>query len=456
MRFIYNVSLQNPPLGDDQIIITLFTKYNFVDYERVTFWKQKKQNVEDSIHPSKIEVIVVSKIIVFFSNKSIFCCRYANFSLISRFLSSEEPATKKSNSLEFNNSYSENQEFKILSTVNYQSDVELESYNISKARIRKISLRKQKMGNFKKVEEILELDGFGVKVLEKFCDSILKYEQQLKDSTEANESQLVTKKKQQFVSPLLLENVRKSITSCVSLHMDLSCIAWTKFKLNPKSDEDPSIKSISIEDWNCFEIADADKKLSLTDLIQILLYINNKLPTADSYVIEAQQVVQQTQPGNPVQINVNVQKSQLIAMMSILLASRDGNHVRIEPDVEEQSDKEFETEVTKKKSISQQRLFLMRHFLASRLHKTYIGAEKVSTEHVIENILRYNYTDDQPESTNFNLLDVPQIHREMYNDAPKVHKEYLGQSLLVGLTFLKLCVQKCSQSLSVINSRGRN
>lgn len=356
--------------------------------------------------------------------------------------------------MDFTNSYSENQEFKILSTVNYQSDVELENYNISKARIRKISLRKEKLGNFNKVEDILELDGFGIKVLEKFCDSILKYEQELKDSTEAKESQLVTKKKQQFVSPLLLENVRKSITSCVSLHLDLSCIAWTKFKLNPKSEDNPSIKSITIEDWNCFEIADADKKLSLTDLIQILLYINNKIPTAESYVMEAQQVVQQTQPGNPVQMNVNVQKSQLIAMLSILLASRDGNHLIIEQD--EANDKEYEIEVPKKKSISQQRLFLLRHFLASRLHKTYIGAEKVSTEHVIENILRYNYTDDQPESTNFNILDVPQNHRELYNDAPKVHKEYLGQSLLVGLTFLKLCVQKCSQSLSIINSRGRN
>ena len=385
-----------------------------------------------------------------------FCCRYAHFSLISRFLSSDEPVTKKLNSLDFHNSYNENQEFKILSTVNYQSDVELENYNISKARIRKISLRKQKMGNFSKVEEILELDGFGIKVLEKFCDSILKSEQQLKDSTEANESQLVNKKKQQFVSPLLLENVRKSITSCVSLHMDLSCIAWTKFKLNPKSYDDLSIKSIIIEDWNCFEIADADKKLSLTDLIQVLMYINNKIPTADSYVIEAQQVVQQTQPGNPVQMNVNVQKSQLIAMLCILLASRDGNKVQVKQDMDEQNDKEYETEKVKNKSMSQQKLFLLRHFLASRLHKTYIGAEKVSTEHVIENILRYNYTDDQPESTNFNLLDVPQTHRELYNDAPKVHKEYLGQSLLVGLTFLKLCVQKCSQSLSVISSRGRN
>ncbi|CAO1442447.1 unnamed protein product [Diamesa hyperborea] len=381
--------------------------------------------------------------------------RYANLSLFSRFLSSDEPVTKLT-SLDFNNSYTENQEFKILSTVNYQTDVELETYNISKARIRKISLRKQKLGNFNKVEDILELDGFGIKVLEKFCDSILKHEQQLKDSTEGKEELLVTKKKQQFVTPLLLENVRKSITSCVSLHLDLSCIAWTKFKLNPKSEEDPSIKSITIEDWNCFEIADADKKLSLTDLIQILLYINNKIPTAESYVMEAQQVVQQTQPGNPVQINVNVQKSQLIAMLSILLASRNGNQVKMEQDVDELNDKEYEIEVPKKKSMSQQRLFLLRHFLASRLHKTYIGAEKVSTEHVIENILRYNYTDDQPESTNFNILDVPQNHREMYNDASKVHKEYLGQSLLVGLTFLKLCVQKCSQSLSVINSRGRN
>ncbi|CAO1430346.1 unnamed protein product [Diamesa serratosioi] len=317
-----------------------------------------------------------------------------------------------------------------------------------------MSLRKQKIGNFTKIEEILELDGFGIKVLEKFCDSVLKFEQQLKE-TEANESQLVTKKKQQFVSPLLLENVRKSITSCVSLHMDLSCIAWTKFKLNPKSDEDPSIKSIIIEDWNCYEIADADKKLNLTDLIQILLYISNKIPTAESYVIEAQQVVQQTQPGNPVQMNVNVQKSQLIAMLCMLLASRDGNQVIIKQDVDEQTERDDEIEITKNKSMSQQRLFLLRHFLASRLHKTYIGAEKVSTEHVIENILRYNYNDDQPESTNFNLLDVPQNQRELYNDSPKVHKEYLGQSLLVGLTFLKLCVQKCSQSLSVINSRGR-
>jgi transcription elongation factor, mitochondrial len=328
-----------------------------------------------------------------------------------------------------------------LSAVNKQSENELGHYNISKQRIRKIELWKQKHGEFSTLEDILELDGFGVKVLEKFCDSILTVAVENANEEKPNEDESnlsLMKKKQSYVTPTVLEAFRHSITSCVALHVDLNFIAWTKLSIDP-DDETSSIRQISIDDWMCVEIGNEDKKPSLSDLIQILTQLNDRIPTADTYVVEAQPSPQAAkQPGNPIQVNVNVQKAQLIAMMCMMMASRTPTMLLTE----------------KKKPVDFQRIFLLRTYLASRLYKVYIGNERVSTEHVVEDIFRYNFFEEKPTNPTLSAIEVPKHIRDAYNAGDKVDREFMGQSLLVGLTFLKLCVLKCSQSIRSLNKRS--
>ena len=354
--------------------------------------------------------------------------------------------TSKDNLLEFQNNYDNKQIERILSTVNKQSEIDLSVFNISKQRIRKMQLRKQKQGDFKTLEDILELDGFGVKVLEKFCDSILTSSQvkSFGDETanlpaEEDVNLSLVKKKQSFVSPTVLEGSRHNITSCVALHVDLNRIAWTKLSLGTEVDnESLGVRQIFVDEWMCHQIGNDDKKLSLSDLIQVLTVLNDRIPSADTYVVEAQQSQQPAkQPGNPIQVNINVQKAQLLAMVCMLMASRSVTGQIAE----------------KKKPVEQQRVFFLRSFLASRLYKIYIGNERVSTEYVVQDIFRYNVSEEKAANPTLSAIDVPQNLRDFYENGEKLDREFIGQSLLVGLSFFKLCVLKCAHSIKILNKR---
>lgn len=376
----------------------------------------------------------------------IFTPRAVNLALLS-----SAPSTRDT-TLEFQSNYDSKQIDKILKTVNKRSEVELGSFNISKQRVRKIEMRKQKQGEFKKLEDILELDGFGVKVLEKFCDSILSNSQEGEGDEEASRTEpveeeavsMLLKKKQTYVTPALLEGFRQSLTSCVSIHVDLNCIAWTKLSLLPEDSETGSkIRPIQIDEWMCHLIGNDDKKRSLSDLIQILNQLNEQIPVADTYVVEAQPSAQGgKQPGNPVQVNVNVQKAQLYAMVCMLVASRSGLST-------------LETSEAKKRIADQQRIFFLRTYLASRLYKIYIGKERVSTEDVIKDVLRYGY-EAEPTSYTLSAIKVPKHLRDFYEESDSLDREFLGQSMLIGLTFLKLCVLKCAQSVKILNKRSNS
>lgn len=362
--------------------------------------------------------------------------------------------SKLINSLDFDSSYNDKQISVILKAVNNRSENELESFNISKQRIKKIEMRKKKLGEFKALEDILELDGFGVKVLEKFCDSILTSQsdgEETKDAATYDEEALATssKKKIQFVTPPLMESFRKSISSCVSFHIDLNFIAWSKLSFFPESIHEASdVRRINVDEWVCYEFGNDDKKLSLSDLIQILTNINEKIPTADAYVVESLQSVHVTkQPGNPVHMNVNTQKAQMLAMLGILMAARD-----VDKDT---TDSEACSKEEAKKRLQKQKVFFLRNFLSSKLYKTVIGSERVSSEHVMENILRYNYSENQPKNLTFDVVDVPDKLRLIYNDSSRMQREFISQAMLNGLTFYKLCVLKCRQSTASLITRKR-
>jgi len=364
---------------------------------------------------------------------------------ISRYCSTGLP--KSLNTLGFQHNFSQSETEKILNTINRQTEAELCNFQISKQRIKKIEARKQKFGEFTSIEDILELDGFGVTVLEKFCASILAKTDGGKDEetkTSAEEDEPNPKSmRQQFVSPKLSEIQRTSITSCVSFHIDLNAVAWTKLSLN----FDESVNEyLRVEEWMRYEIGNEDKKLSLSDLIQISLHLDRKIPEADVYIIEAAQTQQKAkQLGNPIQMNINVQKSQLLAILGTLMASR-ANQSAIEGDTTDQIQVYDEAEMSSN-------LFFLKNFLASKLYKTLVGYERVSSEQVIEKLLRFNLSTDVKKKSSFETLDAPQHLREYYRTSPRVDREFLGQSMLIGLTFMNLCVIKCPKSVAMLNKK---
>lgn len=333
--------------------------------------------------------------------------------------------------LEFQHNYDEKQIDKILNTINKKTGIELANFEISKQRIKKIEMRRQKQGEFSSIEDILELDGFGVKVLEKFCNSILKVDDASKEG-ELEQLPLYVKK-QQFVSPRLSEETRTSISSCLSFHFDLNRVAWTKLCFESENG------SLNVEEWMCHKISSEEKKLNLSDLVQIGLNLITKIPSADVYVIEAAQTPQiAKQQNNVTQMAINLQKSQFLAMLSVLMAARGSNNIESTSEFGDWEDSE-----------TQQTLFLLRNFVASRLFKTFIGNERVSAENVIRGLLNQNEL-----QSDRNQIDVPDNLRQFYFDSNKVDREFMGQSLLNGLAFFKLSVLKCPQSIALLSLRS--
>ena len=362
-------------------------------------------------------------------------------------------SSKKINSLDFQHNYNDQQVSKILTTINSRPEAELIKYQISKQRIKKIEARKQKLGEFSSIEDILELDGFGVKVLEKFCESILATNDDDKRESAPNEDDqlLLSSKKQQFVSPNLLEKFRKTITSCVSFNIDLNYVAWTKLSLNTDEIGNP----VRVEEWVCYQVGNDNKKLSLADLIQIALHLDSKVPSADVYVVEAAPTPQiAKQPSSPVQMSINVQKSQFLAMLSILMASREADDLITIQKSQSYLDETDQLKMESKMRFnSQQKLFFLRNFLASRLYKTYVGNERVSTGNVIEKLLRYNYPVHESKKPSFESLNVPEYLREYYKTSGKLDREFMGQSMLIGLTFIKVCILKCPHSMALLMNK---
>lgn len=63
----------------------------------------------------------------------------------------------------------------------------------------------------------------------------------------------------------------------------------------------------------------------------------------------------------------------------------------------------------------------------------------------------------KPESARFigAQLKVKDEYKSIYESAERYEKEYMGQSLLMALAFVRLSVIQCPDSLAIINRRGK-
>lgn len=331
--------------------------------------------------------------------------------------------------LGYKNNYNQEEATRILDAVNKFSPKDLKNYNISQMRLNKLLHHRDVQGDFKSIEDLLELEGFGVKVLERFCNSILLSgvkESEDKTEHEGDTVEMSYHKKNSFVTPALLESVRSTIKTVVSFQLDLNFFSWTKICYNPQAN-DTTCGKYYVEDWQCYEIGDSMKKLKLPDLVKLLDTLKENIPHADVYVIESLPLVQSILSSES-KIVVNIHKAQLYAMVCAVMSSR-----KPLKESEERTDN----------------VFFLKTFLPSRFYKYLVGNERVASATVIEAIMEYNEkvipTKADPKIAS---IDIPLKLKEYWSSSIPVHKEYLGNSLLVGLTFMKLCVEKCNKSIA--------
>lgn len=224
-----------------------------------------------------------------------------------------------------------------------------------------------------------------------------------------------------FTTPSFSDQLVKSIKSCTSIHIGVNAISWCYFDI---SHEDNKLRLL---DWNYYELE--EKKYHLSELLNIVLSICEKMPDADTYVIENPQTPQQsTVPGSVLQMNVNLQQSQLISMIAALLGYR-----------------KYDVKLNTNTCV-----YFLRRFLAARFFNIFVGNEKLSTSQVVANLF------DSNEQTTPNKIDLAASSTLVnnYYSLNKINQEVLGQSLILGASFIKLCVLQCNDSINKITTRS--
>uniref|UniRef100_A0A182QT18 Uncharacterized protein n=1 Tax=Anopheles farauti TaxID=69004 RepID=A0A182QT18_9DIPT len=345
------------------------------------------------------------------------CCR--SLSVVQRRTINVESSTK----LGFPCAYSEEETKKILHTLNQHDVDELYKYNISKYRLKKIEGWRRKFGTFLSLEQVLELDGFGVTVLRKFYDSIVHGPKE--DAVTAPKA---IKKDVKFTTPLLSAQMIPKISSCVSLYIGLDYVTWAHFKL---AKDVPTV----LAGWNSYNIS--DRKLHINELIRNVSQINQLIPEADVYVVENPPVAQASAMGSAAQTNINVQRSQLIGMLMLMLANRPSPFTGGGAD--QPTDGSIGSNV-----------FFLKQYLSARLFGIFIGNERVSSEEVIRSFMERQLAPNEESLESIQShLAIPSGLKIIYEENDSTEREFLGQSLLLGLTFLRLCVFKCEDSLKL-------
>lgn len=221
---------------------------------------------------------------------------------------------------------------------------------------------KSKNGPFESVEQLLDLDGFGYKILDKFVQSILSNEDELMSRPPAEEIATMQveaaavvpapPRSQQFTTPLLHDSLRKSLSTFTAIHVGLGSVTWTQLQL--RTTDVPATWTVS--DWTSRPIP-TERKMHLSELNDCLLNIAHAIPTSDVYLLESPRTAQPSPQGSPAQININVQLSQTIAMIATMMASRSF--------VPDGADKEVNIAAANSSSDIK-RLLFMRQYLSSR------------------------------------------------------------------------------------------
>ncbi|KAK9711216.1 hypothetical protein QE152_g25617 [Popillia japonica] len=127
----------------------------------------------------------------------------------------------------FEDKFSAVEKERILTTLNSSSFDALSRFNITQGRLKNLINWKNKKGPFTALSDVLEVDGLGINILDKLCQSILSNEEI--DSSK-QKSILVNKSKKNILLPNLSKLEADNLTSAVGLHIESTGISWAKLQ----------------------------------------------------------------------------------------------------------------------------------------------------------------------------------------------------------------------------------
>ncbi|KAJ8715923.1 hypothetical protein PYW08_013208 [Mythimna loreyi] len=319
--------------------------------------------------------------------------------------------------------YNDTDREKILQVINNTDISTLSSYEISKGNLKKFSQWKNSNGQLKTLSDLEYVDGFSEKSAKKLFNSIL--------NGPNTEKKVVSKIKGQILHPHLSDNVIQDCKSVLSVYITVNSVSWTLIDRS----------NYEVQDWKYYGIDYPEgKRFQITDILDIAWRVTQQLPLADIYVMKAEATTLRaagSDPNNPKVLAVNLQKSQMVAMIVALINSRSHG--------EDQS-----SEDENSKDVLKQKVYFLRPTLPYRLYGTLVGNERVSTDQTVEMLLR-DLVSRSP--TNAHAY-VPEPLQNMFRSQKELQKDMLGQCLLLSLTFMDLCIYKNQERIAKLSRRG--
>ncbi|XP_044754022.1 transcription elongation factor, mitochondrial [Coccinella septempunctata] len=320
----------------------------------------------------------------------------------------------KNTSLEF----SKEEQAKILQVLNNESEDSFKRLNIPPMQINKLKVWKTKKGPYNSISDVLDIEGIDVKNLIKICQSII-----LDKPVSSNRKSNFLRQRQ-LTSPILTNDIVESLTSAVGLHLGPAGISWAHVTCPVKK----------LNHWGSNQFSDIPVKVSSWENFDLAMKVLDEIPPADLYVFESPGLGLQPQSQLGA-VTTYIQQIELTSMLFALLNTSKKHNKRIHNKTEQ-----IENVV-----------YYMKSKLAARLFKTWVGTEQVSTLTTIQQLFSYNDF-DLPCSA----IDIDQNTINMFQNQPSFNKEIMGQSLLLAITFLDLCVYKNEKSLKAMSSQKRN
>lgn len=187
--------------------------------------------------------------------------------------------------------------------------------------------------------------------------------------------------------------------------------------------------------------------------------ILRKLPTGDVYVLEAQKNL--NSQSQAVTVSYNHQQ-ELISMLLALINTSPAHNPTVDRDVESQlCFCENKVHFLRSKVPARYVIFLNSQKLSlifypsdplnaflSRLFKTLVGTERVSATSTVKTLLENMENPGEPLPCT--RITADKHLKDMYYEIPAMHRDLLGQSLLLVTSFMDLCIYKNPVSLKAI------
>lgn len=312
--------------------------------------------------------------------------------------------------------YSDDKQNKILNVLNQTSDT-LVQLNVPPGQIKKLEVWKRRKGQFNSLHDLLELEGIDLKGLSLLCESIISekpFEKTFRKSIP---------KGKQFLSPNITSEELKNVTSSIGINISSAGVSWVRI-LHENN---------RIDEWNFKTFSDLPEKINPIDSFKLAYRIVQNIPKADLYIFEATTGISILNKNHSSITASYMQQLELSSMMLTLLNTSSKHNVTL-------IENETPLDITN-------RVYFLKSKLPARLFQTLIGNEKVSTISGVTKLLDISQCSELP------CLPVTcdTKIKEYFSYQSSIYKEIMGQSLMLIVTFINICIHQNPISLKAVN-----